>query len=122
MRIMIGIFLILHGIVHWVLATPQEKGPEGKPFSALTSRWLVKQAGVDPSLALRLGITLMILASAGFILSGIALLCSQQWWSAAVIPSAVVSLFFLALYWDKWLLSGALLDVGAILLALLWKF
>jgi hypothetical protein len=123
LQILIGIFLILHGMVHWVYAAPQEKEPDAnKPFGVLTGRWLVKKAGLNQSVALKLGIALMILATVGFAVSGIALLCSQGWWSISAIPTAAVSLAFLALYWDRWMFGGALLNIGIIVLALLWEF
>jgi hypothetical protein len=122
LQILIGIFLILHGLVHWVYAAPQEKGAEPKAFNALTGRWLVKKAGLKAPLALKLGIALMIVASAGFVVSGIALLCSQSWWATVAIRTAGVSLAFIFLYWEKWMFGGALLNIGVILLAILWTF
>ena len=122
LQILIGIFLILHGMVHWVYAAPQDKAAEAKPFSVLTGRWLVKKAGLNQSVTFKLGIALMILATVGFALSGIALLSSQEWWGIPAIPTAAVSLAFLALYWDKWMFGGILLNIGIIVLALLWEF
>ena len=122
LQILIGIFLILHGMVHWVFAAPQEKVPDAKPFSVLTGRWLVKKAGLNQAIALKLGIALMILATIGFAVSGIALLSSQEWWVIPAIPTAAVSILFIALYWDKWMFGGVLLNIGIIVLALLWEF
>ncbi len=121
LQILIGIFLILHGLVHWVYAAPQEKTAEPKAFNALTGRWLVKKAGLKSSVALTLGIVLMSLATAGFIVSGIALFCSQAWWVVPAIATAGVSLAFIILYWNKWMFGGALLNIGIIVLALLWE-
>ena len=121
LQILVGIFLILHGLVHWVYAAPQKDEPGAKAFNALTGRWLVKKAGLNQAIALKLGIALMILATAGFILSGTALLCSLGWWAIPAIATAAVSLVFIALYWDKWMFGGVLLNIGVIVLALLWE-
>jgi hypothetical protein len=121
LQILIGIFLILHGLVHWVYAAPQDKAADAKPFNVLTGRWLVKKAGLKSSLALKLGIALMILATLGFILSGIALLISQSWWGIPAISTAGVSLAFLALFWDRNMVIGAALNIAIIVLALFWE-
>ena len=107
MQTLIGIFLIMHGLVHWVYAAPQDKTAEAKPFNVLTERWLVKKAGLNAMTALKLGVILMILASAGFIFSGIVLLISQSWWAIPATATAGVSLAFLALFWDKMMVVGA---------------
>ena len=122
LQTLIGIFLIMHGLVHWVYAAPQDKTAEAKPFNVLTERWLVKKAGLKPSVALKLGIALMILASVGFALSGIALLISQSWWTIPAIATSGISLAFLALFWDKMMALGATLNIIIILLALFWEF
>lgn len=121
LQILVGIFFILHGLVHWVYAAPQEKTAEPKPFNALTGRWLVKKASLKASFALKLGIVLMSLATAGFIVSGIALFCSAAWWTIPATATAVVSLAFIILYWEKWMFGGALLNIGIIVLARLWE-
>jgi hypothetical protein len=121
LQILVGIFFILHGLVHWVYAAPQEKTAEPKAFNALTGRWLVKKASLDQAIALRLGITLMILATAGFIVSGIALFCSLGWWTIPATATAGVSLAFIFLYWEKWMFGGALLNIGIIVLSSLWE-
>jgi hypothetical protein len=120
-KILFGIFLILHGMTHWVYAAPEKNVAGTKPFNVLTGRWLVEKAGLAPSVSLKLGITLMILASAGFILSGIAVLNSQSWWGIAAIPTAAVSTLFLALYWDKEMTIGVLLNIGIIVMAMFWE-
>ena len=122
MQTLIGIFLIMHGLVHWVYAAPQDKTAEAKPFNVLTERWLVKKAGLSQSAALKLGIVLMILASVGFVFSGIVLLISQSWWAIPATATAGVSLAFLVLFWDKTMVLGATLNIIIILLALFWEF
>ena len=64
----------------------------------------------------------MIVATVGFILSGIALLISQSWWAIPAMATAGVSLAFLALYWDKTMVVGVALNIIIILLAMLWEF
>jgi hypothetical protein len=122
LRILFGIFLILHGTVHWVYAAPEKNVAGAKAFSILTGRWLVKKAGLRPSTALRLGITLIVLAMAGFIISGVGVLMSQDWWGIPAIATAGLSTLFLALYWDNSMTIGAVLNIAIIVLALFWHF
>jgi hypothetical protein len=121
LQILVGIFFILHGLVHWVYAAPMEKEPEPKPFNALTGRWLVKKARVKAKTALTSGIVLMSLATVGFIVSGIALFCSAAWWTIPATATAGISLAFIILYWEKWMFGGALLNIAVIVLAQLWE-
>ena len=119
-QIVIGVFLIAHGLVHLVYASPQPDVPGAKPWSFLTQRWLATRAGLDQAMVFKLGIALISLVIIGFTVSGIGLLFSQEWWRVAAISSSVVSLILLALFWHKWMIAGPVLNIGIILLALFW--
>jgi hypothetical protein len=119
-QIVVGVFLIAHGLVHWVYAAPQPNMPGAEPWSFLTQRWLVTRTGLDQMTALKLGIALISLVTIGFGVSGIGLLTSQDWWRLAAIASSAVSLLLLALFWYKWMIAGPILNTGIILLAIFW--
>jgi hypothetical protein len=119
-QIVIGIFLIVHGLIHWVYAAPQPNMPGAESWSFLTQRWLVIRAGLDQATALKLGIALISLVTIGFAVSGIGLLTSQDWWRIAATASSAVSLLLLALFWHKWMIAGPILTTGIILLAIFW--
>jgi len=116
----VGIFLGLHGLVHLLYVTPPEKAVEAEAFDTFTTCWLVTKAGIKATVALKLGKTLMTLATVGLILSSIALSCSQSWWTIPAMAAAGVSLAFIFLYWKIGMVGGALIDIGIIVLALLW--
>ena len=119
-QIVIGVFLIAHGLVHWVYAAPQPNAPGAEPWSFLTQRWLVTKAGFDQAMALKLGIALILLVTIGFAASGIGLLTSQEWWRIMAIASSAISLLLLALFWHNWMIAGPILNIGIILLAVFW--
>lgn len=116
----IGVFLIAHGLVHWVYAAPEPNAPEAEPWSYLTQRWLVTRAGLDKSVALILGIVLIGLITAGFVTSGVGLILSQGWWRVVAIGSAVFSIILLTLFWHNWMIAGPILNIGIIILAFYW--
>ncbi|MGD9116125.1 MAG: hypothetical protein PVJ61_02965 [Dehalococcoidia bacterium] len=122
LRILFGIFLILHGVVHWVYALPQrqEYEPNSKPWAVFTGRWLVKKAGVHHRVALRLGVSLLILITLAFIASGVAVLTMNSWWALPAIASAGISTLFLALFWNRWMVQGVLVNTIIIIMALFW--
>jgi len=50
-RIAVGIFLIAHGLVHWVLIAPHPNVPDAGIGSFLTNSWLVENLGINESIA-----------------------------------------------------------------------
>jgi hypothetical protein len=116
-----AIFLILHGLVHWVYAAPEPGVSGAPPWSFLTQRWLVTKASLDQTAALKLGIVLISLVTVGFTVSGIGLLISQEWWRIGAIASSTVSLVLVALFWHNWMIAGPILNIGIIFLAIFWR-
>ena len=119
LRIVIGIFLIAHGLVHWVLIAPPPNIPDTGIGGFLTNSWLVGNLGLNEAVARWLGITLIVLATIGFVTAGIVVLGSQEWWRVLAVVSAAISIILLVFFWNSWFVVGPLLDV-AILVALLW--
>ena len=120
-QIIIGIFLIAHGLVHWIYAAPQPNVPNAEPWSFMTERWIVTKIEIDQDVALKLGIALISLVTIGFTLSGIALLASQDWWRIAAISTASVSIILLILFWHNWMIAGPIINIAIILLAIFWS-
>lgn len=126
MKIIIGLFLIAHGLVHAGLAAaPNPEDPETKPGAFFTSTersWLLTKVGLRSASVRWIGIVLVALATLGFVLSGLGVFGVpglSEIWRTLAIASAVVSLLLLILFWHLWLIIGVLNDVG-ILIALLW--
>jgi hypothetical protein len=121
-----AIILIAHGLVHAGLAAaPIPNDPDPKPsafFTAVERSWLLPKLSLNASAIQWIGIILVVLATLGFVLSGLGGLgvpgLNAVWRSLAVF-SACLSLLLLILFWHTWLAVGVLIDIG-ILVALLW--
>ena len=118
----VAIFLILHGLVHAILAmVPNPKDP-GSGFATFFSQsWLLSSLGLSQSTGRSIAILLAIIATIGFIATGLALLdilVPFDWWRPLALASAVISLLLLVIFWNTYLIVGVLIDI-ALLVALL---
>jgi uncharacterized membrane protein YphA (DoxX/SURF4 family) len=108
-RVAVGIFLIMHGLVH-----PAIWGPPSAPDAPWdTSRsWLLRGAGKDTRRTV--AIVLATITAIGYVLAGVALLAGGGWWPPAAIVASVLSLVLLLSYFHPWLSFGVLLDTAII--------
>jgi hypothetical protein len=119
LRILTGALLILHGLIHGILAVvpnPEAAKPVAATFfSEWASSWL---QGMLSGRALQaIAIVLAVVAGAGFIAAGLAMfgfLIPHDWWRALAIASSVVSLALCALFWNTYLIVGPVVAVGII--------
>lgn len=125
-KILFALFLIAHGLVHAGLAAaPIPNDPDSKPgafFTAPTRSWLLPQLGLNNSAIQWIGIGLVVLSTAGFVLAGLGVLGVpglNTVWRTITVISSCLSLLLLILFWHPWLIVGVLIDVG-LLIALLW--
>jgi len=100
LTIIMGIFFVLHGLVHLLYAgqsrrlfelRPGMVWPDGswlfsKLLGAETIRWLAS--------------ILLVLAALGFMAGGLGLLIRQDWWRPVTVGAAVVSAAIFLLFWD----------------------
>ena len=123
MKLLFGVFLIAHALIHVSYLTPPPPrtagGPEW-PFE-LTRSWLVTGFAVDPGVARSAGamlviVTAILLVAAGLSTLGIGIPVS--WWPNLVVAGAVASALTLALYFHPWLALGLVID-AALLYAVL---
>jgi fatty acid desaturase len=125
LRFIIGVFIVLHGLVHllyfgqsWRLfeLQPGMVWPDGSwAFSKLLGNEATKL----------LASTSCVLAAIGFVAGGIGILVGQAWWRPVVVGSAAFSTVIFILFWDGELQKladkggiGLLINI-AILVALL---
>lgn len=126
LKIVFGVFLMAHGLVHVGLAAapiPNDAGSKpGAFFTAASRSWLLPRVGMSASVVKWTGIFLVALTTLGFILAGLGVLgvpgLTEIWQTIAVV-SACLSLLLLIVFWHSWLVVGVLIDIG-ILVALLW--
>ena len=100
LRLIVGVFVVLHGLVHLLYfgqsrrlfeLQPDMAWPDGSwAFSRLIgieiTRWLAAIA--------------CILATVGFVVGGAAILLGQPWWRPVVIGTAAFSAGTWLLFWD----------------------
>ena len=126
LKIVLGIFLIAHGLVHTILSiAPNPADPDAKPgafFTASERSWLLHPLGLNATAIQWIGIILVALSTLGFVLAGLGIFgvtgLSAIWRTVAIV-SSFVSLLLLILFWHPWLPVGVLIDV-AILLSIIW--
>lgn len=113
MQIMIlGIFLILHGLVHLLYAGQCKRLFELRPGMRWPDgSWLFSRLLGNPKTQM-LGAVLLGLAALGFIAGGMGSLLQQDWWRSVAIYTAAFSSAIYLILWDGKL--GALSDQGGI--------
>lgn len=120
-KTIVATFLILHGLVHGVLAmVPSPDTPEADFGSFFSPSWILSKLGLSELTGKWVSIILALMAMIGFIASGLALsgfLVPFTWWRTLAIAATVVSLLLFVIFWHRRLIIGVLID--AVLLALL---
>jgi hypothetical protein len=119
LRILIGVLLVLHGVIHGILAmlpNPSVAKPVAATFfSEWASPWL---RGMLSGSALQiLATVLAAIAGVGFLAAGLAMfdiLLPHDWWRALAIASSVVSLILCVLFWNTYLIVGPVVAIGII--------
>ena len=110
--LLVGGFLIAHGLIHASYASPAPpSGPVTWPFD-LTRSWLLSSLGLI-AIAKPLGTLLWILATIGFVGSGLGFVgvsFLHEWWRALVLVSAIASLALLILFWHPMIVLGIVID------------
>ncbi len=112
LRLLGGVFIILHGLVHlWYLTLSQgwvefqsEMGWDG-------SSWLLSKFLPDASLR-PIASSLFLLSSFAFIASGIGVFLQADWTRSVLIAAAILSSAVILLFWDG---RGAMLVQKGIL-------
>jgi hypothetical protein len=74
-RIALGVFLILHGLIHPGVYAPPATDPSRPDFHR---SWLLARLRVDRDAARRLSIVISVIAAAAFVVAGIALLAGGR--------------------------------------------
>ncbi len=99
-KVIFGIFFVLHGFVYLLYAGHSFRFFELQPGMLWPNgSWTLSKLLGDNAVRTIAGITL-ILAATGFILGGFALFTNQIWWKSLTVNSAVFSSVVLILFWD----------------------
>lgn len=100
LKYVIGLFLILHGLVHLWYVVLSRGLVEFQSEMGWTGRsWLLSPVLGEGTTSL-LASGLYVLATVGFVLGGVGYLAKLGWWPSVVMGSAIVSTIVIALFWD----------------------
>jgi hypothetical protein len=129
MSITLGIFLILHALVHLLYAGQSRRFFELRPgLTWPDGSWAFSNLFGDPAVRW-LAAFLLVFAALGYVAGGVGLLFHQPWWRPIAVSAVVVSMLTYFLLWDGRLHRlaeqggiGILLNLGVLALLLLFKW
>jgi hypothetical protein len=99
-RIFIGIFIVLHGLVHlWYVALSQRL-IEFQPEMGWSGESWIFTPLLGDATTRSLAAVLCVLATIGFVAGGIGIFVQQEWWRSVVVASAILSTAIVLLFWD----------------------
>lgn len=127
-RIIFGIFIVLHGLVHLLYFGQSARYFELQPGMVWPDgAWAFSKLLGDEKTRI-LASVLLVLAAGGLVVGGAGVLLKQTWWRPVVMSVATFSAVIYILFWDGALQNldnkgvFAILINGAILVAvLIWK-
>ena len=100
LTIIMGIFFVLHGLVHLLYAGQSRRLFELRPGMVWPDgSWLFSKLLGDETTRLLASIWLALTAL-GFVTGGLGLLVRQDWWQPVMVGAAVVSSAIFLLFWD----------------------
>lgn len=119
LKVVIGLFLIAHGLVHLLYFIPPKPDfPMSPDKSWLVGRGVVPLTIVSPAVK-----TLAVAGMAGFILLAFSfwdLGVPQGWFAPLAVAASLVSLVVLALTWIRSFVLAVAINVGIIVWAVGW--
>lgn len=113
MKTIFGLFLLAHAFIHSSFMTPapaQKPGTPAWPFD-ITKSWIL--GGLNIGSLKLIGISLTIIATAGFVLSGLGWLgvpILKGLWAPITVVSSVASILLVAIFWNNWFVMGPIID------------
>jgi hypothetical protein len=129
LKILVGVFMVLHGLVHMLYF-----GQSGRFFELQTGMvwpdgsWAFSRL-LGEEATRWLASTACVLAAIGFVVGGVGIFVSQAWWRSVVVGAAVFSGVIFILFWDGGLQNlddkggiGLLIDVAILVGVLLFNW
>jgi hypothetical protein len=99
-KFLIGIFIVLHGLVHLWYVTLSQRLVEFQPEMGWTGRSWVLTNPLGDGTTRSLASALFVLVTITYVVGGAGVLIQQDWWRPVVIGSALLSSAFILLFWD----------------------
>ena len=100
MRIVFGLFLMAHGLVHALYVGHAMRLFEVKPGMAWPDGSWALSGLMGDSAVRGLVAVVFSLAAVGFAVTGIALMLRQPWWELTAAATAAISTVMIVLAWD----------------------
>ena len=100
LRIIFGVFVLLHGLVHLLYFGQSARYFELQPGMVWPdgSWFFSKLAGEGASRTI--ASILLVLAAIAFVVSGVGMLAGQSWWRPVLVGSTIFSSVIFILFWD----------------------
>jgi hypothetical protein len=99
-RIIFGVFIVLHGLVHFLYFGQSARYFELQPGMLWPDgSWAFTRLLGDTTTRLLASIFL-VLAALGFVAGGIGILASQVWWRPLIVVSSAFSAVIFFLFWN----------------------
>ena len=99
-RIIVGVFIVLHGLVHLLYFGQSRRFFELQPGMVWPAgSWAFSKLLGEGTTGWLAGIA-CILAALGFVAGGTAILAGQSWWRPVVVGAAAFSAAIFVLLWD----------------------
>ena len=112
-RVLLAVFLIVHGLIHGAIYAIPKAADEKAPFDPGHS-WALASLGVAVRPARLTATTLAWLCAGLFALAGVLLLAGVGGWTATAVAAVVIALVLKVGYFHPWLSLGVLLDLGVL--------
>lgn len=100
LRFLIGVFIVLHGLVHLWYVTLSQRLVEFQAEMGWSGRsWLFTNVLGDATTR-SLASVLYVLATIAFVAGGVGIFVRAGWWRPVLVGSAVFSSAIILLFWD----------------------
>ena len=99
-RIVFGVFMTLHGLVHLLYAAHSQRLLELQPDMSWPDDSWAFSVLLGDRVTRALATGGCILAATGFVIGGGASLLHQSWWRSPVLASTALSVVLVLVFWD----------------------
>lgn len=129
LRLIVGVFMVLHGLVHLLYFGQSARYFELQPGMLWPDgSWTFSRLLGDETARLLANI-LLVLAAIGFVASGAGIFVRQAWWRPVVVGVATFSAVIFILFWDGGLQKlhdkgafGILINVAILVAVLVFQW
>ena len=129
MRFIVGVFIVLHGLVHLLYFGQSARYFELKPGMVWPDgSWVFSKLLGNEAARILASISL-ILAAMGLIVGGIGVLLSQAWWRPVIVGVTAFSSLVYLLFWNGRMRNldgqgvvGILIDMAILLAVLIFRW